>query len=62
MDYQPPEVNNLNTPTPTGVNDYLWQHNVVAAESVALVFIAVVGIQGVITFMVVPASDDGDDE
>ena len=27
MEYQSPEVKNLNTPVPTGLNDYVWQHN-----------------------------------
>ena len=32
MGYQPPEVNNLNTPTPTGLNDYVWQTQVAVVE------------------------------
>ena len=35
MGYQPPEVNNLNTPTPTGLNDYVWQTQVAVVETVA---------------------------
>lgn len=40
MGYQPPEVNNLNTPTPTGLNDYVWQTQVAVVETVAAFFIA----------------------
>lgn len=47
MGYQPPEVNNLNTPTPTGLNDYVWQTQVAVVETVAAFFIAAVGFQGV---------------
>lgn len=33
MGYQPPEVNNLNTPTPTGLNDYVWQTGLMSRKS-----------------------------
>lgn len=61
MEYQSPEVNNLNTPTPMGLNDYVWQTQVVAFETVAAFFIAAVGFQGVVAVMIVPLSEDGDD-
>ena len=51
----------MNTPTPMGLNDYVWQTQVVALETVAAFFIAAVGFQGVVAVMIVPLSEDGDD-
>lgn len=61
MGYQPPEVNNLNTPTLTGLNDYVWQTQVAVVETVAAFFISAVGFQGVAFIEVIgPISEDGE--
>ncbi len=33
-----PEVKNLNTPVPTGLNDYVWQHNYAVVETAVVGF------------------------
>ena len=38
MEYQSPEVKNLNTPVPTGLNDYVWQHNYAVVETAVVGF------------------------
>ena len=47
MEYQSPEVKNLNTPVPTGLNDYVWQHNYAVVETAVVGFLVAVGFQGI---------------
>ena len=62
MEYQSPEVKNLNTPVPTGLNDYVWQHNYAVVETAVVGFLVAVGFQGISFVEVVgPVSEPPED-
>ena len=62
MGYQPPEVDNLNTPVTTGLTDYVWQHNYAVVETAVLGFLVAVGFQGIAIYQVVgPVSEPPED-
>lgn len=38
--YEAPEVEKMNNPTPSGINDYVWMHTVAVGESYVVSMIA----------------------
>jgi len=43
--YEAPDVGKLNSPSPQGINDYVWMNTVVVGESYVAAFIAGVFFQ-----------------